>query len=160
MSPRTLVLLLLTALAAACVENTAPGNDREAFLDPPAPAAEVARVGAALDGVATALLLPEIMAGADLRNAPGDGEGCAFRFTGVGFPVFLYGANTGVIKLNGKLIPLPARGDGVGVYEEGGVQVSVRPLDDPVGDEPFPAELVLRFQDSPNELGFHGVSAC
>lgn len=158
MSPRTLLPLLLTVVVSACVENTAPGNDREASLDPPRPAAEVASADVALSGVATEILYPEDMTAADRRAAPGEGEGCAFRFTRVGLPVFLYGADTGVIKLNGKLIPLPGRGDDA--YEEGGVRVSVRPLDDPEGDEPFPAELVLRFQEAPNELGFHGFSGC
>ena len=81
-----------------------------------------------------------------------------FRYTRVGLPIVIYGPQTGVIKLNGKLVPLVARGGGV--YADGGVSVTVRPLEDPEGDEPFPAEFVLRLEGEPNELGYHGFSGC
>ncbi|NIP83442.1 MAG: hypothetical protein GWM90_31130 [Gemmatimonadetes bacterium] len=159
---RFALLLALAALAAGCVENTAPGNDREAAAESPSPAAEVASAGEALSGVATALVLPEILTEPDLRSLPGLGDRCVFRFTRVGYPAFVFGSTTGVIKLNGRLVPLPAGGDGL--YAEGAVTVTVRPLSGEDGGAEdggqVPAELVLRLQDAPNELGFHGFSEC
>ncbi len=161
---RRLALVLALAATAACAENTAPGNDREAALDPPATAAEVVPAGEALRGVATGLLMPQIMTDADLRNVPAvDGRAesadrCSFRMTRVDHPVLVYGT-AAVIKLNGKLIPLA--GIGEGRYGAEGVEVTVRPLEDDAGsDSPFLAELVLRFSGAPNELGFHGFSQC
>jgi hypothetical protein len=155
---QALALLPAVVLASACIENPAPGNDREAALDPAAPPAEVATAGEALDGVAPGLVYPQIMTDADLRAAPDVGGSCAFRFTRVGFPALVYGSTTGVVKLNDKLVPLPA--SGAGAYGEGGVRVTVRPLEDRDGEEQFSAELVLRLQGSPNEIGFHGWGEC
>lgn len=159
MRPLVRVTLLASLVAlAACVENTAPGNDREAEREPPSPPAEVASAASALSGVATALLMPEIMTDADLGTLPEVGEQCTFRMTRVGLPVFVYGS-TGVIKLNQKLIPL--EGLGSGRYASGPVDVTVRPLEEAVEDgSQFPAELVLRLQGASNELGFHGFSEC
>lgn len=159
-TPRILPLAL-AALLSACVENSAPGNDRESSLDPPSPPAEVSTASAALAGVGMHLLVPETMTDPDLRNLPAAGERgerCLFRFTRVGLPVFAYGPDTGVVKLNGKLVPLPARGEGA--YMDGGVRVTLRPLSDEEGEGPFPAELVLRLPGEPNELGFRGFSEC
>ena len=148
----------LALLLSACVDNTAPGNDREAERDPAAPAAEVMSASAALDGVATGLLMPEIMTDADLRNLPPTSEGaCMFRMTRVGFPVFVYGERA-VIKLNGKLVPLAA--SGAGEYVADGVTATVRPLDGAEAGTLFAAEFVLRLPGAPNELGFHGFSQC
>lgn len=155
--PAVLVVLALAALASACVENTAPGNDREAEVEPPSRAAGVSSVGAALDNVSTALLRPQQITEPDLGSLPAMGERCTFRYTRVGFPVFVYGRSTGALKLNGKLVPLPATGDGR--YSDGPVTVTVRPLEDPASG-PFLAELVVRFSDAPNELGFHGFAEC
>lgn len=150
--------LAILGLLSGCVENTAPGNDREADLEAPAPAAPVANAGSALAGVAAGLLKPETMTDADLGSFPDLGEACRFRMTEVGFPTLVYGSSA-VVKLNGKLVPLPATGDSR--YEGDGVQVSVRPLET-AGDETgqFEAELVLRLPGAPNEFGFHGFSEC
>lgn len=158
MKRRTLLpALVLIVSASACVENTAPGNDREASLEPPPTAAELASASAALENVATEILYPQQITTADRRNLPVMEDRCIFRYTEVGFPIFVYGPATGVLKLNGKLVPLPARGDGV--YAEGPVSVTIRPLDDRE-DELFGAEFVLRLESAPNELGFHGFSGC
>lgn len=156
--PATMLALALGALASACVENSAPGNDREASFEPPRPPAELATASAALDGVATELLFPQIMTNPDLRSVPDLGDRCVFRYTRVGLPVFVYGSPTGLIKINGKLVRLPAGGEGR--YAEAGVRVTVRPLSDREDGGQFPAELVLRLQGAPNELGFHGFSEC
>lgn len=158
MSARRLAIpLALAALAAGCVDNTAPGNDREAQLEPPAKAADVVPAAEATANVETGLLYPEIMTDPDRGNLPAMGERCLFRYTRVGLPVFAYGATTGVVKLNGKLVPLPSTGEGR--YAEGAITVTVRPLEEQEAGV-FPAELVLRVADAPNELGFHGFAEC
>ena len=151
--------LVLALWAAACTGNEAPGNDREAALSPPEPAAEVADVGAAIAGVAPAQLVPGTLTDADLGSLPGQGLRCLYRFTRVGLPVLAYGGASAVIKLNDRLVPLPATGEGR--YSAGGVTVTVRPLDEePAGEEAFETELVVRFPDTPDELGYHGYSRC
>lgn len=156
------VLALVLAVAAAgsgCVDNSSPGNDREASLEPAAPAAERMSVQQALDGVSTGLLYPEVMTDADLGSLPDSPGNCVFRFTRVGFPVFVSDSAAGVIKLNGKLIRLPTTG--ADRYGEGAVDVSFRPLDrEERGGAAFTAELVLRLEGAPNELGFHGYAEC
>jgi hypothetical protein len=159
---RVVVVLTTLALASACTDNTAPGNDREAALDPPARAAEVMAAGAALQGVATGLVMPQIMTDADLGAVPATGRRCVYRMTRVGLPVLVYGSAGGVVKLNDKLVPLEAAGDGR--FAADGVTVTVRPLEDDAGTTPdgelFEAELVLRLPGAPNELGFHGFAGC
>lgn len=151
-------LVVVALLTAACTDNSAPGNDREAQVSPPEPPAEVASVGAAIKGVDTGTLIPQAMTDGDLGNVPDLRERCLFRFTRVGLPVFIYG-ETGVMKLNGKLASLP--GTGEGEFAADGLTVTVRPLeDDPTEGEPFIAELVLHLPDKDHELGYHGFSEC
>lgn len=162
--PRFIPLIALGLVLSACTDNTAPGNDREAELSPPEPPAEVASVGGAVEGVAAGLLLPQPMTEPDLSNVPDGADRCLFRFTRVGLPIFAYGA-IGVLKLNGRLVPLEAAGDGGamgdGRYAAGGVAVTMRPVGDAAEDgEPFVAELVLRLPDSDHERGYHGFSEC
>lgn len=155
---RMILPLVLGLAVAGCTENTAPGNDREAHLDPPASQAEVVSAGAAIEGVATRLLFPQTMTDADLGVIPDAGNVCVFRMTRVDHPVAVY-ASTAVIKLNDKLVSLPTTGEGR--YEADGVTVTVRSLKERAGDgKPFPAEFVLRLPDAPNELGFHGFAEC
>lgn len=152
-----IVALALVAASTACVDNVAPGNDREAELDRPAPPAEVAPASEAIAGVDVGLLLPQIMTDADLAAAPSVGSGCRFRFTEVGFPVVVYGSSA-VVKLNGKLVPLPGSTDGR--YTDGGIEVTVRPVEAQNSDDRFEAEFVLRLPGAPNELGFRGYAEC
>jgi hypothetical protein len=152
------VALALALRIAGCTENTAPGNDREAALAASEPPARMGRAGTVIQGVATGLLKPEIMTEADLTNVPDAADQCMFRMTRVGFPVLVYGS-TGVMKLNGRLVSLPSRGDGR--YSEDDVAVTVRSLDEESGQgSQFAAELVLRLPGAPHELGFHGYSEC
>ena len=145
-------------IVAGCTANTAPGNDREAQLDPPARPAEVMPAGAALQGIATSLVIPQTMTAADLENVPDMPGGCMFRMTGVGEPVVVYGPQA-VVKLNGHLVPLPAVGSGR--YGAEDVTVVVRPLNEPAEREgSFAAEFVLRLPGAPHELGYHGFAEC
>lgn len=159
MKHRTLsTAVTLSVLMVGCLDNSAPGNDREARLDPPTRAAQVAAAGAAISGVETGLIQPEIITEVDLTNVPNTAERCRFRMTKVGFPVVMYGSSA-MVKLNGQLVPLPGMGNER--YGADGVQVTIRPLeeaDDPA--VPFEAEFVLTLPGAPNELGFHGFATC
>lgn len=155
---RSVPLVVLSVLIAACTENTSPGNDREAELSQSEPPSEVAAAGAAIEGVAADLLFPQTMTDADGRNIPDGADGCLFRFTRVGLPVLAYGS-VAVVKLNDRLVSLPGAGEGR--YAAEGVTVTVRPLSDRAGDgEPFVAELVLHVTGAAHERGYHGFSEC
>lgn len=67
-------LLVLGLAASACEENRAPGNDREAQLASPEPPAELTSLREAIEGVASALLLPQPMTEGDLSNVPEGGQ--------------------------------------------------------------------------------------
>lgn len=160
MSRHATIFVVVTGLAwAGCVENTAPGNDREAELEPPARPARVVSAASGIQGVAPHLLKLEIMTDADIAAAPRAGEdACRFRYTRVGFPVLLYGSS-GVAKVNGKLVSLE-RVDS-GRYESGGVRVTVEPLEENETTNGISrARMTVRFPGAPNELGFHGFSDC
>lgn len=154
-----LVSTVLVGLwVSGCTDNEAPGNDREAGLSSPEPPAELAPAGAAIEGVVTGLLQPQVFTDADLRNVPEVGDRCIFSFTRVGLPILVYGS-TAVLKLNGKAVALPAAGDGE--YAADGVTLTLRPLeDDPGAGELFSSELVLRLPGADHELGYHGYSRC
>lgn len=153
------LVIAAALLAAACNDNAAVGNDRESELDPPAEPAEVMAAGAALRGIATSLVVPQIMTPADQPNVPAVANPCVFRMTAVGEPVVVYGPGQAVVKLNGMLVPLPA--SGAGSYTADGVTVTVRPLDGEAGTEAaFEAEFILRLPGAKDELGYHGYADC
>lgn len=145
---------------AACTDNTAPGNDREARLDPPKPAAERA-AASSLAQLDPGLLKPESMTDADVASlSPGAGT-CLFRYTEVGLPIFLYpadGAGAATIKLNGKLIELPPAGGSA--FADGGIRVEMNHPDGLPEDGQEEAELILRMERASDELGFRGVTEC
>lgn len=162
MRPRgagVVVAMCFAATATACVGNTAPGNDREAALDPPPRPAQTASAEAAIAGVDVSLLHPQIMTEADLASTPAE---CRFRFTRVGHPVFVYSlpaVEPGVVKLNGKLVPLDP--DGNGRFASGGVSVELRRVDAEAGEPgPQATDLVLTLPGAPDELGYRGSSEC
>jgi hypothetical protein len=151
--------LAMAILAAACTENTAPGNDREARLDAPSEPAKMESAREALSGVAVGLVMPEILTVPDQRPLPDPGEACRFRMTRVGFPVAVYDRSAVTVKLNGRLVSLPATGDGR--YADAGVEVTLQPLEARTSpSETVATEFVLRLPGAPNELGFHGVASC
>ncbi|MFN2260248.1 MAG: DUF6692 family protein, partial [Parasphingopyxis sp.] len=84
---------------------------------------------------------------------------CIFRMTRVGFPSLLFGGREGdaTIKLNGKLITLPAAGDGL--YRDGGLSVLLRRPEGEV-DGLQEAEMIVMLPGAKDELGFRGFADC
>lgn len=159
-------LALLASIAAVaalsgCNSNTEPGNDKEGQLDPapsPAPRMPAAQ---ALSGIATEAVQAETMTDADIASLGGPAGKCSVRLTAVGFPSFIYDdlQGTGVIKLNGKLIPLRAAGNGL--FEDGGLRVMLRPVDQEFGsDGRREAEMIVMLPDAKDELGYRGYEQC
>ena len=154
--------IALTALIAlplaACNSNTAPGNDREAQLDPPATAAPIESAASALANLSPGLMLPETMTDADL-SALGAENSCQFRLTEVAFPSFVYDGNgRGAIKINGKLIPVTASGPDS--YASGELRIQIRVLDDEGTAGLQMQELIVAAPRAKDELGFWGYTTC
>lgn len=146
---------------AGCNQNTAPGNDKEAELDVAATPAPKMGAAQALSGIATGAIQPETMSDADIASLGGLGGKCTIRLTAVGFPSFIYDSpqGTGVIKLNGKLIPLASAG--AGTFMDGGLKVTLRPVDQEFGDDGRrEAEMIVMLPQAEDELGFRGYESC
>ncbi|ROT94020.1 hypothetical protein EB810_13110 [Altererythrobacter sp. FM1] len=149
----------LTATLAACNQNTAIGNDREARLDPPAGASPIEPASSALQNVATALVKPETMTDADIAAIGGKQGRCVFRLTEVGFPTFVYEpGGLGFIKLNGKLIPVePAGSDR---FNSGELLVTTRMLDGEGNAGLSAQQLIVVPPGAGDELGYSGYVDC
>lgn len=152
---------LIAAIAlplAACNSNTAPGNDREAQLDPPATAAAIEDAASALANVSPGLMLPETMNGADIA-ALGAQNSCQFRLTEIAFPSFVYDdSGQGAVKINGTLIPVTA--DGPDSYSNGELRIRTRMLDDE-GDAGLQMqEMIVAAPRAKDEFGFWGYTTC
>jgi hypothetical protein len=161
-APQTLIALplALAALAlAGCNRNTAIGNDREAQLDHAPTPAPVMRAAAALENVAPALIKPETMSFADLavlRPLAGD---CAVRLTEVAFPSFVYTPGAaGTIKLNGKLIRLPATDDMR--FSDQGLTVTLRPGQERGDAGLGEIDMIVVPPDADQETGYSGFNDC
>lgn len=153
-------LIVAAALPiAACNQNTAIGNDREAQLEPAAPAAPVESAAEALEGIAVALIKPETMSAADIAAVGGREGRCAVKLTEVAFPSFLYEPNGGgVIKLNGKLIPLPRQGENR--FLDGDLLVALRPVGGE-GNAGLPQmEMIVVPPEAKDEIGYRGYVQC
>lgn len=152
-------IIFAAVLLAGCNRNSATGNDREAQLDPAPTPAPMMHAANALDNIATALLKPETMTPADLAVlAPLAGH-CAVRLTEVARPSFVFAPGaTGTIKLNGKLIRLPATGELQ--YAESGVAVTLQPGTER-GDAGLEAiDMILVLPGAGDEVGYSGFSDC
>lgn len=154
---------VLTAAFAlgACNQNSAPGNDKEAKLDPALAPAQKMGAAEALPGIATGAIQPETMSDADVASLGGLAGKCTIRLTAVGFPSFLYDESqrTGVIKLNGKLIPLASVDEGV--FRDGDLKVTLRAVDKDFGDDGRrEAEMIIMLPQAEDELGFRGYEVC
>lgn len=113
--------LPLQAAGLAAVCGLALGGCGDARPDdrimgtPPPPVAEPAPAGTALRGANVPTLDPVTLDDAEITAVLGPGARCAFHYTRSGKPVAAFQADrgAGVVKLNGKLIPLayaPAAG--------------------------------------------------
>lgn len=153
-------LILTTSLAlAACNRNTAIGNDREAHLEPPATASPIEPAALALENVAAAVVKPQTMSDADVAAIGGTEGRCVFTLTEVGFPTFVYQpGGQGFLKLNGKLIPLEAAGEGR--YAGGELLVVTRMLDDRGGAGKRSSEIIVVPPGAGDELGYRGYVSC
>lgn len=160
---RTLAAITLAGalLLGACNQNTAPGNDREAQVDPAETAAPQAGAGEALSGIATGAVQPETMSEADIASLGGLAGNCVIRLTGVAFPSFFEdrAGNRGFVKLNGKLVRMNRVGGGR--FADGGLTVLVRPVDDGDSNNGLPAaEMIIALPGAKDELGFRGYRDC
>jgi hypothetical protein len=156
MNNKIILIAGLSALLAACNSNSAPGNDKMAELDAAPVAAAQMDAAAALANVASGGLYPGILNDADVKSIGGSKGSCVFRMTRVGYPSFIYGGakQDGTIKLNGKLVMLPA--SSAGKYSDAGLTVEMREQEGADGE----ATMILRVPGAPDELGFRGYSTC
>ena len=156
---RYAALALLPLVLTACNENTSPGPDREAQLAAAPTPSAIASAAEALDGIATESVTVEPMTSADiaaLGEAAGD---CRFVMTEVAFPSLAYEPGVrATIKLNGKLIIMPATGPHS--YEEGPLRVLLRPLEGE-GDAGLPMEeMIVLLPGAEDERGYRGYRQC
>ena len=159
MTARLLTIVVAAITLTACNQNTAPGNDREAQLDPAPAPAPIEPPEAALASVAVEMIKPETMADADIEALGGRQGRCAVKLTEVGFPSFLYQPGvSGAIKLNGKLIPLPQTGPGR--YQAGDLLVTLRALDEKGNAGLQAMEMVVVPPGADDEIGYRGYVQC
>ncbi len=157
---RAVPLLAVLALPlAACNQNTATGNDREAQIEPAPTPAPIMGVEAALRNVATEIIKPETMSDADVTALGGREGRCAVKLTEVAFPSLLYEpGGSGAIKLNGKLIVLP--NTGANEFAAGGLTVTLRILDEE-GDAGLQGmEMIVVPPGAKDEIGYRGYVQC
>lgn len=154
----TAVIVMIFALAG-CNRNTAIGNDREAQLEAAPSPAPIMAPQDALANVSVALVKPETMTRADIAALGGIHGQCAVRLTELAFPSFVFApGGTGTIKLNGKLVPLPAQGEGR--FARGELSVILRPRDES-GDAGLPGmEMIVLVPGAEDELGYAGFLDC
>ncbi|MCF8708799.1 DUF6692 family protein [Rhizorhapis sp. SPR117] len=148
-------------MLGACNRNTSPGNDREAQVDAaptPAPRQDAAE---ALSGIAAEAVQAETMSDTDLASLGGPNGKCLIRLTRVGLPSFVHNGldRTGVIKLNGKLIPIPAKRSGL--FADGGLRVAIRPVDSAFDSSGFrEVDMIVMLPGAKDELGYRGYEDC
>lgn len=157
---------------AACGQSEAPD-------DASSHAPEIVRVktaAQALEGAQVPTLDPSTMNGAEIRKVIGIGRHCIFRYTSTGKPVAVVGLDqsgnpaTGVMKLNGSLVPLEPdtaatrnRADGLVLIADP-VRLSVQPIQqaaasaDPDQDQ-VEAEMVFEVGQELT-VGYGGYLEC
>ena len=152
-------IAVLALPLAACNQNTAVGNDREARVDPAPTPAPIEGASVALANLATAIVKPETMSNADIQALGGKQGKCEVILTEVAFPSFLYApGGAGAIKLNGKLIPLPSAGKNR--FADGGLTVTLNPLDEEGNAGSRGMEMIVVPPGAKDEIGYHGYVRC
>jgi len=159
MNSQALAAAALMLALTGCNRNTAPGNDREAAVDAPPTPAPVMGAETALANVAPEIIKPETMSNADIQALGGREGRCAVKLTEVAFPSFLYqSGGSGAIKLNGKLIVLPAAGEGR--FTDGDLSVTLRLLDDEGNAGLRAMQMIVVPPGAADELGYSGYVEC
>ncbi|MDF1835783.1 MAG: hypothetical protein P1U62_13020 [Alteraurantiacibacter sp. bin_em_oilr2.035] len=144
---------------AACNQNTAIGNDREAQVDPAPTPAPIEPAASALRNIATAIVKPETMTTAEVQTIGGERGRCISRLTEVGFPTFVYEPGVrGFVKLNGKLIPLTA--EGPDRYSSGELLIATRLVDEEGNAGLQAQEIIIVPPGAKDELGYRGYVQC
>jgi hypothetical protein len=121
-------------LLAACSGNAAPGNDRNADLDPEAPPPPIVSAAAAVREADIQAMQIATMTNEEAEHALGAPGACSFTLTRAGDPVISLSAETGgqgVIKLNEQLVVLTAaemRSQNVRGFASAPVRLSISPL--------------------------------
>ena len=159
MRPLLPLLMALTLPLMGCNENTDLGNDREAQVDSAPTPSPITGAGAALDNVATALVKPETMSAADLAAIGGLAGKCVIRLTEVAHPSFVYrSGEAGTLKLNGKLISLPAAGENR--FADSDLSVLLRPNGEEGDGGLEGMDMILVPPGAKDELGYSGFVDC
>jgi hypothetical protein len=160
---------LATALLIGCAESGAPDDARPHSPEP----ATVAAAAEALAGAHVPALDPASLNDAEIRKVIGSRPHCLFRYTSSGRPVAVAASipdgslDVGVVKLNGRLVPLKAdhgvpglRGSFVLVSDP--VRVTVQPyLPAPAepGEAPVDAQMVFEVGQA-LRVGYAGYAEC
>lgn len=160
-----LVNVVLAGCIAACTSNTAPGNDRSAHTAPPHEPARVATAATAIREADPMAIEPSTMTKAEYMPILGPSGSCHFSMTRVGRPVFATDQETGVIRINGKLVTLGHRdygSDPAMAMRADGIEVRVTLLDNDGKRAPAEmteAELVFSL-DAGRTVGYVGFYVC
>ena len=157
---KTLYIFAGLAFAlAACNQNTAIGNDREAQVDPAPTPVPIEPAATALQNVATVIIKPETMTTADVQAIGGERGRCIYRLTEVGFPTFIYEPGVrGFIKMNGTLIPVTA--EGRDRYTSGELLVATRLVDEEGNAGLQAQEIIVVPPGAKDEIGYRGYVQC
>lgn len=156
-----LLIVAAPAVLAGCGESAAPDD----VVNPPRneEVAPIVPSGEAVSGADIATLDPATMVDAEISKVLGGPPACTFRYTSAGKPVFamdaIEGPATAAMKLNGKMLRLPAAvsEDGFRVADPP-VRLSVNPEGDPRGGS-VEAEMVFEIGEQ-LRVGYRGYLHC
>ncbi len=166
---KNLVVLTLALTAAACNNNTAPGNDRSAETAPPPSQSPVTSVEKAINEADRMAIEPSSMTIQDYKQVVGESIDCKFQMTAVGMPILVAKNRTGALKINGKVVELESPGatpsEGIELnMSAGDIHVTVTPLEDEgvqpdKGFSQREANLVFDLKKG-RKVGYQGFYLC
>jgi|TARA_R100000501_G_scaffold18540_1_gene40548 hypothetical protein len=156
---KVIAITALSLALAACNQNTAVGNDREAQVEPAPTPAPIENAATALRNVSTAIIKPETMSNADIQALGGKQGRCEVILTEVAFPSFLYEpSGQGAIKLNGTLIPLTSTGPNR--FSDGELTVQLNLLDEEGNAGSQGMQMIVVPPGAEDEIGYNGYVRC
>lgn len=168
-----LIIALFAALGLASCGDARPDDKLQGV--PPPPVAELTPAATALQGANIPTLDPATMADAEIGAVIGAGPRCEFRYTRSGHPVLAFAgglapsAGAGVVKLNGKLVPLrrrPSADAGFYTLDAENLTLSIAVPDeslaeDDLGRERVEARMVFELREGQGlEVGYGGYFSC